>query len=287
MQAVKADSLQNYSERFVGSIPALRANLEIIELFYFIYRIKKLKMNKKLKSSKILRFAKKMKCVELLGSKCEICGDNNIFHLVFHHNDSELKEFHINNLLNSSLSDIKKELNKCKLLCANCHGELHFNNEINGEYTEQRRYNKKMFVDYKGCECSKCGYNKNNISLSFHHKNPNEKVFEFGGFRTKLTTIKDLDNYLVEELDKCDLLCNNCHMEYQFDIDFYNENYNKIIEKLKNYKEKQAKLPVDEVLNMYNNGKKQIEIARFFKASKGTISGIIKKIKLEVPIVRG
>lgn len=238
-------------------------------------------MNKKLKSSKILKFAKKIKCLELLGSKCEICGDNNIFHLVFHHIESSEKEKIINNLWNLNFSTIKKEIDKCKILCANCHGELHFKEEINGEYTEQRRYNKKLFVDYKGCECSKCGYNKNTISLAFHHKNIDDKIFEFGGFRLKIETIQDLDNYIIDELNKCDLLCNNCHIEEHSNIDFYYEYYNEIIEKVKNYKEKQTKLSVDDVMMMYKNGKKQIEIAKFFNASKGTISGIIKKQKLE------
>lgn len=63
-------------------------------------------MNTKLKSTKILSFAKKIKAIELLGNKCEICGDENIFHLVFHH--IELKEININKLKNLSFSNKKR-----------------------------------------------------------------------------------------------------------------------------------------------------------------------------------
>jgi DNA-binding MarR family transcriptional regulator len=239
-------------------------------------------MNKKLKSTKILFFAKKIKAIELLGGKCEICGDKNIHHLVFHHNDSELKEININKLRNLSFSNKKKEIDKCKLLCANCHNEFH--NNINDSIyciTEQRRFNKKLFIDYKGSICNRCGYSKNQTSLAFHHMDSTKKLFEFSGFRGKLTTIKELDDFLTIELDKCELICQNCHTEEHVDIDFFNLYYNEIIEKSKNYKEKQSKLPIDEVILMYKNGKKQIEIAKIFNASKGTISGIIKNSNIE------
>ena len=67
-------------------------------------------MNKKLKSTKILLLAKKIKSVQLLGGKCEICGDENIFHLIYHHKESELKENNLNKLKNLSFSKRKKEL---------------------------------------------------------------------------------------------------------------------------------------------------------------------------------
>lgn len=45
-------------------------------------------MNKK--SIQILVLAKKIKGIKLLGSKCEICGNENIFHLSFHHIDLKM-----------------------------------------------------------------------------------------------------------------------------------------------------------------------------------------------------
>lgn len=54
---------------------------------------------------------------------------------------------------------------------------------------------------------------------------------------------------------------------------------------MKNLKEIQPKINRETVLGMYNNGYKQIEIANFFNASKGTISGIIKKLKINGEII--
>ena len=64
------------------------------------------------------------------GGKCEICGYNNCLGaLDFHHTDSQEKEFTLSqvNLSESfSMEDLRKEANKCIILCANCHRELHY-----------------------------------------------------------------------------------------------------------------------------------------------------------------
>jgi hypothetical protein len=62
-------------------------------------------------------------------------------------------------------------------------------------------------LNYLGNKCCVCGYNKCKSALEFHHRNPKEKEFSIGEARTKnLEKIK-------AELDKCDLLCANCHRE--------------------------------------------------------------------------
>lgn len=68
-------------------------------------------------------------CVEYKGSKCEICGYNRcIDALHFHHLDPSVKEFGIATLRSYTFSEnVKKELDKCQLVCANCHNEIHFN----------------------------------------------------------------------------------------------------------------------------------------------------------------
>lgn len=43
--------------------------------------------------------------------------------------------------------------------------------------------------------------------LSFHHRDPSEKKFIISGNHCRKWEI------VREELDKCDLLCANCHME--------------------------------------------------------------------------
>ena len=68
----------------------------------------------------------KNKCVEYKGGKCISCDYKTYTGaLEFHHLDSEEKEFEISNRKNYNFELIKKELDKCILLCSNCHKEIH------------------------------------------------------------------------------------------------------------------------------------------------------------------
>lgn len=70
--------------------------------------------------------------IKTLGGKCVVClikyNGNNACIFDFHHRDPSEKEFSINmsTLSRKSLKDVLKELNKCSLLCSNCHRLLHF-----------------------------------------------------------------------------------------------------------------------------------------------------------------
>jgi hypothetical protein len=65
--------------------------------------------------------------IEHKGSKCIACGYNKcIKALEFHHLDSKIKDFGISEKgYTRSWEKVKKELDKCILLCANCHREVH------------------------------------------------------------------------------------------------------------------------------------------------------------------
>jgi len=68
----------------------------------------------------------KIKSIEYLGGKCSICGyDKCKQALEFHHVDATKKEFSICDGRTRSFEKIKIELDKCILLCSNCHRELH------------------------------------------------------------------------------------------------------------------------------------------------------------------
>lgn len=62
---------------------------------------------------------------------CSICGERHPAIIDFHHKDS--KEFEINILVHNgySLERIKKEMEKCQIVCANCHRKLHYNQKRN------------------------------------------------------------------------------------------------------------------------------------------------------------
>lgn len=69
----------------------------------------------------------KQLAVEYRGGKCELCGyDRDISALEFHHKDPRSKDFGLSARgLTRSWERVQKELDKCILVCANCHRELH------------------------------------------------------------------------------------------------------------------------------------------------------------------
>ncbi|MFA5318434.1 MAG: hypothetical protein WC323_03105 [Patescibacteria group bacterium] len=75
------------------------------------------------KRRKIIR----QKAIDYKGGRCAICKYNTcIKALEFHHLDSNGKDFGISNKgYTRSWKVVKAEVDKCILLCANCHRELH------------------------------------------------------------------------------------------------------------------------------------------------------------------
>lgn len=71
---------------------------------------------------------------------------------------------------------------------------------------DYRKRMKVKMVEYKGGKCQICGYDKCIEALDFHHINPKEKDFSISGGTRSFETLKP-------ELDKCILVCANCHRE--------------------------------------------------------------------------
>lgn len=71
---------------------------------------------------------------------------------------------------------------------------------------------KEKSISYKGGSCEKCGYNRCNSALEFHHLDPNKKDFGIGTY-----SVLSWDK-IKEELDKCILLCANCHRELHHNL---------------------------------------------------------------------
>lgn len=76
---------------------------------------------------------------------------------------------------------------------------------------EHRHKVKQELVEYKGGKCCICGYNKCLGALDFHHVNPNEKDFAI----SDSNIYKNMDK-LKQEVDKCILVCSNCHREIHY-----------------------------------------------------------------------
>ena len=66
---------------------------------------------------------------------------------------------------------------------------------------------KRNMIEYSGGKCQICGYARCVKALAFHHVNPDEKDFNISGNHCRRW------KRLVKELDKCVLLCMNCHNE--------------------------------------------------------------------------
>lgn len=110
---------------------------------------------------------------------------------------------------------MSKQMRVCKV-----HGETEFRNEsrVNpkfrcckccSESVQRRRAKvKQLAIEYKGGKCESCGYNKMQEVLEFHHRDPSQKDF---GISAKGITWS-FDRIKVE-LDKCIMLCANCHRE--------------------------------------------------------------------------
>jgi transposase len=74
---------------------------------------------------------------------------------------------------------------------------------------KRRKTIKRNAVAYKGGKCLICGYNRCVEAMDFHHLDPSKKEFglSINGLSRSLDSIK-------KELDKCVILCSNCHREF-------------------------------------------------------------------------
>lgn len=82
-------------------------------------------------------------------------------------------------------------------------------------WAKQYKIRKLKAIEYKGGKCIKCGYSECIAALEFHHRDPTEKEVQWNQLR-KRSWCK-----IIKELDKCDLLCANCHREEHFDNELW------------------------------------------------------------------
>jgi len=102
---------------------------------------------------------------------------------------------------------------KCKCIICNKdyiykkHGQGNtYNKCVSCRCNEYKKKRKREYVNLKGGQCLICGYDRCNQALTFHHIDPTKKSFEISEsiYSWKKTIL---------ELEKCALLCTNCHAE--------------------------------------------------------------------------
>ena len=96
----------------------------------------------------------------------------------------------------------------CSRQCKN----IFLNQSLQSYEAQQERGRKRKLelIKLKGNQCEICGYNNNYSALEFHHGKPLDKSFQLD--------LRSLSNrkweVILNELEKCQLLCSNCHAEH-------------------------------------------------------------------------
>jgi predicted DNA-binding protein YlxM (UPF0122 family) len=103
---------------------------------------------------------------------------------------------------------VKYTENKREKLSA---GELKIKNYF--RVKSHRQKIKDKAVQHKGGKCVKCGYNRCIRALEFHHIIPSEKDFVISSY-----SFLSWDR-VKKEIEKCMLVCSNCHREIHSEID--------------------------------------------------------------------
>jgi hypothetical protein len=173
-----------------------------------------------------------------LGGECTICGLQEPVCLHIHHMDPRKKTGRKRvSLHRQNKEQQTKEIDSCSILCANCHMQNHYpsmivktlsrmlckNRNTPGHYVSKCKYcrnvdekvrlqlRKQKLIDMKGGGCQLCGYSSCNAALHFHHIDPTTKAFGISARSMKFN-----HRLLIEELEKCNLLCANCHLILEY-----------------------------------------------------------------------
>ena len=102
-----------------------------------------------------------------------------------------------------------------KMFCSKeCKQKFYQSQGYNTKYSQKKDYHGTMIKYYlikqRGGKCEKCGYDSNISALQFHHIDPSTKEFTLDARTLERTS----DEVILQEFNKCILLCSNCHSEH-------------------------------------------------------------------------
>lgn len=109
---------------------------------------------------------------------------------------------------------------KFELKCSQSLIAYYLNPVTKKKAIDRQRENRFSFKEelrkLHGDKCIACGYSKCPAALHFHHVDPSQKKFEItSAIHGKIKT--DWEE-IIEEANKCVLLCSNCHTEYHMGL---------------------------------------------------------------------
>lgn len=149
------------------------------------------------------------------------CGQTNVRYWLRKHGLNTSNQLHSRGC-NDSLNGLHCQFcsvalkGKKKKFCCREH-KIKFHNKIgtstNPNTVERQKKiakeRKLKLINLKGGACKCCGYKKNFAALQFHHRDPQNKTF---GLDFRKLSNTNWESILIE-VEKCDLLCSNCHIE--------------------------------------------------------------------------
>jgi len=158
---------------------------------------------------------KDLKCSKAtISYHCKNSMLNNIglneFKILTANEIKELREFYKNNTLKDSSIKFGVSISTVKKYCDNKFSNITDDDRRKLNYIHVktfRKRNKKRAVEYKGGKCVLCGYNRCIRAFDFHHLDPGGKDFHLSQNMNKAWLKVKI------ELDKCILVCSNCHRE--------------------------------------------------------------------------
>jgi hypothetical protein len=140
------------------------------------------------------------------GKFCE-CGEGDLRCLDYHHADPYQKLFTVSYAVKSaySVENILAEIGKCVLVCANCHMVRHYHLRKARLYSPRISGLISWVNQYKESNgCSACGEDRAGC-LCFHHCGPKRRSV------SQMVCSGYARDIIQKEMDKCTILCANCH----------------------------------------------------------------------------
>ena len=113
---------------------------------------------------------RKLKVIEIMGGKCFLCNyKKNVAALELHHLDPVQKDYQWTQLRQMKWETIMEEIQKCQLLCANCHREQHYPEETDftvKNFDEQALVNRELISSGACPHCNKPVYGTRYCSVT-------------------------------------------------------------------------------------------------------------------------